>query len=70
MEYCCHVWADTPKSCYSELLDELRNWILENGNSPEPLAHGRNVTNLSLFYRHYFGGSSSELAQLVQCPYS
>ena len=33
--------------------------------SLEPLAHRRNVASLSLFYRHYFGRCSSELAQLV-----
>ena len=35
----------------------------------EPLAHRRNVTSLSLFYRYYFGRRSSELAQLVPLPY-
>ena len=38
--------------------------------SLEPLAHRRNVGSLSLFYRHYFGRCSSELAQLVPLPYS
>ena len=33
-------------------------------------AHCWNVTSLSLFYRHYFGRCSSELAQLVPLPYS
>ena len=36
----------------------------------EPLAHRRNVANLSLFYRYYFGRCSSELAQLVPLPFS
>ena len=36
----------------------------------EPLAHRRNVASLSLFYKYYFGRSSSELAQLVPLPYS
>ena len=31
----------------------------------EPLAHRRNVTNLSLFYRYYFGRCSSEQAQQI-----
>ena len=35
----------------------------------EPLAHRRNVANLSLFYRYYFGRCSSELAQLVPLPF-
>ena len=36
----------------------------------EPLAHRRNVANLSLFYRYYFDRCSSELAGLVPLPYS
>ena len=35
-----------------------------------PLAHCQNVASLSLFYIYYFGRCSSELAQLVPCPYS
>ena len=38
--------------------------------SLEPLAHRRNVANVSLFYRYYFGRCSSELDQLVPLPYS
>ena len=38
--------------------------------SLEPLAHRRNVARSSLFYRYYFGRSSSELAQLVPLPFS
>ena len=43
MEYCCHVWANTP-SCYLELLDKLQKQIFRTvGSSPaaslEPLAH-------------------------------
>ena len=33
--------------------------------SIESLAHHRNVASLILFYRHYFGRCSSELAKLV-----
>ena len=47
-------------------------WSYKNGYvgpSPAPslesLAHRRNVARLSLFYKHYFGKCSSELAQLV-----
>ena len=36
----------------------------------EPLAHCRNVASLSLFCRYYVGTCSSELAQLVQRPFS
>ena len=74
MEYCCHVWAGAP-SCYLELLDKLQKRICRTvgpslAASLEPLAHRRNVTSLSLFYRYYFGRCSSELAQLVPLPYS
>ena len=74
IEYCCHVWAGAP-SCYLKLLDKLQKWICRTvgpsrAASLEPLAHRRNVANLSLFYRYYFGRCSSELAQLVPLPYS
>ena len=57
MEYCCHIWAGNP-SCYLELLDKPQKQIC------------RAVASLSLFYRYYFGRSSSELAQLVPLPFS
>ena len=38
--------------------------------SLDPLAHRRNVANLSLFYMYYFGRCSSELTELVPLPYS
>ena len=74
MEYCCHVWAGTP-SCYLDLLDKLQKRVCKIvapslPASLEPLAHRRNVASLSLFYRHYFGRCSSELAQLVPLPFS
>ena len=61
MEYCCHVWA---------------GYIISRTVGPslaaclEPLAHRRNVTSSSLFYRNHFGRCSSELAQLVPLPFS
>ena len=74
MGYCCHVWAGAP-SCYLELLDKLQNWICRTvgpslAASLEPWAHRQHVASLSLFCRHYFGRSSSEMAQLVPLPYS
>ena len=53
MEYCCHVWTGAP-SCYLELLDKLQKQIRKTAGPslaacPEPLAHRRNVDNLSLF---------------------
>ena len=74
MECCCHVWAGAP-SCYLELLDKLQKQICRTvgpslAASLEPLAHRRNVTSLSIFYRRYFGRCSLELAQLVPLPFS
>ena len=74
MKYCCHDWAGVP-SCYLELLDKLYKQICmtigpSHAASLEPLAHSGNVTNLSLFYRYYFGGCSSEQAQLIPLPFS
>ena len=73
MEYCCHIWAGAP-SCYLELLDKLQKRICRTvgpslAASLETLAR-RNLASLSLFYRHYFGRYSSELAQLVPLPFS
>ena len=70
MEYCCHVWAGAP-SYYLELLEKLQKQTVgpSLATSVEPLTHRRNVASLSLFYRHYFGRCSSELAELVPLPY-
>ena len=74
MEYRCHIWAGVP-NFYLELLHKLQNRICRTvgpllAASLEPLAHHRNVTSLSLFYRYYFGRCSSKLAQLVPLPFS
>ena len=74
MEYCCNVSAGAP-SCNLELLDKLKKQICRAvgpllAASLEPLAHGQNVTSLSLFYRYYLGRCSSELAQLVPIPFT
>ena len=74
MEYCCHIWVGAP-SCFLGLLDKLLKRICRTvgpslAASLEPLAHRRNVSSLSLFYRYYFGRWPSELAQLVPLPYS
>ena len=63
MEYCCHVWAGAP-SHNLELLYKVEKRIcktvgLSVAASTEPLVHCRNVASLSLFYRYYFGRSSS-----------
>ena len=64
-----------PFSCYLELLDKLQKQICRTVGPSlsaclETLAHHGNVASLSLFYRHYFGRCSSELAELIQLPYS
>ena len=74
MEYCCHVWAGAP-SCFLELLDKLQKGICRTvgpslAASLELLAHRRDVTSLSLFYKYYFGKCFSELAQLAPIPVS
>ena len=74
MEYCCHLWVGGP-SYYLELLDKLQKRLcrtvgLSLAASLETLAHHRNVANLSLFCRYYFGRCSSKLAQLVSLPFS
>ena len=74
MEYCCDVWAGA-LSCHLQLLEKLQKRICRTivpslAVSPESLAHHRNVTSLSLSYRHYFGRCSSELAQLAPLLFS
>ena len=74
MQYCCYVWVGAP-SCYLELLDKLQKRICrsvgpELAVSFEPMAHRQNVACLSLFYWHYFGRCSSELAQPVPLLFS
>ena len=57
------------------MLDKLQKQICRAVGSSlaaslGPLAHRQNVASLSLFYMHYFGGCSLELAQLVSLPFS
>ena len=59
IEYCCHIRAGGP-NCGLKLLDKLQKRIYRTVGPS--LAHRRNVTSLSLFYRYYFGRCSSELA--------
>ena len=74
LEYSFHVCAGAP-SYHLELLDKVQKQICRTvgpslATSLEPLAHRRNVADLSLFYKYYFGRCSSELAQLVPFPFS
>ena len=66
------IWTG---SGHLDLLNKLQKRICRTvgpsrAASLEPLAHHRNVANLSLFYRYYFGRCSSELTQLVLLPFS
>ena len=74
IEYCCHVWTGAP-GCYLEFLDKPQKRICKTvgpslASSLEPLAHRRNGTSFSLFFRYYSGRCLSELAQLVPLLYS
>ena len=62
MEYFCPVWAGAGYICRT-VGPSLAAFL-------EPLAHRRNVTSLSFFYRYYFGRCFSELAQLVLLTFS
>ena len=53
-----------PPNCYLELLGKLKKRICRT------VGHRRIVASFSLFYKHYFGRCSSELAQLVPFPIS
>ena len=71
MEYCRHAWAvalyffsDFYMKKYIGLL------VLHFMLHLKPLVHCQNIASLSLFYKHYFGRNSSELAELVLVPYS
>ena len=74
MQYCCHVWTGAPslvvtRNCWISYryVGLLALYLLPLWN---PWLIIKIVASLSLFYRHYFGRCSSELAQLVPLPYS
>ena len=58
-----------------DMLDKLQKRVCKTvgpsrAASLEHFVHCRNVVNLSLFYRYYFGRCSSKLAPLFPLPYS
>ena len=71
MEYCSHVWGNSP--C-TRLLDRVESKAVRLISSPrltsnlEPLSLRRQVASLSLFYRYYFGHCSRELIGCVPPP--
>ena len=59
MEYCCHVWACAPNS-FVDMSDKLQKRECSAVDpslaaSLELLARQRNVTSVSISYRHYLG---------------
>ena len=74
LEYYCHIWA-VAATCYLDILDKLQEWVCSTlgpslAGSLEPVSHCWDAARLSLFYSYYFGGCSSELAELVPLPHS
>lgn len=72
MEYCCHLWAGAPQT-HLNLLDRVekraRNLMGNKlANELQPLSVRRDVASLSLFYRYYFGRSSSAVNECVPKP--
>ena len=68
MEYCSRIWSDA--SLQSRLLGRLQNRMkglvgYDLFSTLQSLSHWRNVANLSLFYRYYFGKCAKELHDLV-----
>ena len=72
MVYYCHVCTGAPGS-HLDMLDIQQKRVCRTVGatltaSLESLAHHRNVTSLSLFYRYYLGRCSTELLELVLRP--
>ena len=66
----CHFWAGAP-NCYLDKLDKLKKQIFRTvgpslATSLEPLAHHRDVTSWSFFYRCYFGNCSTYF-EILSC---
>ena len=72
MVYYCHVCTGAPGS-HLDMLDIQQKRVCRTVGatltaSLESLAHHRNVTSLSLFYKYYLGRCSTELLELVLRP--
>ena len=71
LEYCSHIWGSSP---YTSLLDRIESKAIRLIGNPsltstlDPLSLQRKVASLSLFYRHYFGHCSDELATCIPPP--
>ena len=70
LEYCSHVWGGGA-STHLAILDSIQRKAVRLVDDPsltdslQSLSHRRTVGGLSLFYRHYFGRCSDELALAV-----
>ena len=72
LEYCDYVWTVDP-TYYLSMFDKLQKHLCRTVNSSlaaslKPLGHHRKL--LSLLYKNYFGGCSSELAGLLPLRHS
>ena len=71
LEYCSHIWGS---SLYTSLLDRIESKTISLIDDPSltstlgPLSLRRKVASLSLFYHHYFGHCSDELATCIPPP--
>ena len=70
MDYCYHIWGGATRSHVLDLLDRVQKQVVSlvgSGLSAglQAKSHRRDVANLSLFYKYYYGKYSSELADLV-----
>ena len=72
MEYCCHIWAGSPKTplfCLDRVQRRLRMLIGDElFMSLQPLYHRRDVASVSLLYRYYSGRCSDEIKTLFLPP--
>ena len=74
MKYFSYVRAGTP-NYYLNMLDKIQNLVYRTvapslAASLEHFAHRRKVVSLGLFYKYYFAGCSSELAELFPFHHS
>ena len=68
LEYCSHIWGSSPNNSF---LDRVESKVIRLIGEPsltstlDPLFFRRKVASLSLFYHHYFGHCSDELAACI-----
>ena len=73
LEYCTHVWGDSPKSSLN-LLDRVQFkaiHLINNSNltnSLQSLSHHYLVANIPIFYRYFNGHCSQEIKNIILNP--